>query len=55
MILYGSMRVIFGKHIEAKVLPRMQMVWDSIPMQLAKENKNFLGQIKKATEAKNLK
>ena len=22
----------FGKHIEAKVLPRIRMVWDSIPM-----------------------
>ena len=25
----------FEKHIEAKVLPRIRMVWDSIPMQLA--------------------
>ena len=38
----------FGKHIDAKTLPRIRMVWDSIPMQLAKENKKFFfGQIKK--------
>lgn len=26
----------FGKHIDAKTLPRIRMVWDSIPMQLGK-------------------
>lgn len=31
----------FGKHIESRQLPRIRMVWDSIPMQLAKENKKF--------------
>lgn len=37
----------FGKHVDAKTLPRIRMVWDSIPMQLAKENKKFFfGQIK---------
>ena len=42
----------FGKHIEAKVLPRIRMVWDSIPMQLAKENKKFFfGQIKKGARS----
>ena len=31
----------FGKHIDAKDLPRIRMVWESIPIQLAKENKKF--------------
>ena len=40
----------FGKHIDAKDLPRIRMVWESIPIQLAKENKKFFfGQIKKPT------
>ncbi len=42
----------FGKHINAKTLPRIRMVWDSIPMQLAKENKKFFfGQIKKGARS----
>ncbi|MGN1275818.1 MAG: hypothetical protein ACI4UK_02355 [Floccifex sp.] len=31
----------FGKHIGAKELPGINMVWESIPMQLVKENKKF--------------
>lgn len=46
----------FGKHIESRVLPRIRMVWNSIPMQLAKENKKFFfGQIKKGLVAASLK
>ena len=42
----------FGKHISAKELSRINMVWDSIPMQLAKENKKFFfGQIKKGARS----
>lgn len=42
----------FGKHINAGTLPRIRMVWDSIPMQLAKENKKFFfGQIKKGARS----
>lgn len=42
----------FGKHIYAKDLPRIRMVWESIPMQLAKENKKFFfGQIKKGARS----
>lgn len=42
----------FGKHINAKTLLRIRMVWDSIPMQLAKENKKFFfGQIKKGARS----
>lgn len=38
----------FGKHVDAKNLPRIRIVWQSIPIQLAKENKKFFfGQIKK--------
>ena len=37
----------FGKHASAGELARIRMVWNSIPMQLAKENKKFFfGQIK---------
>ena len=37
----------FGKHAGANELPRINMVWESIPMQLAKENKKFFfGKIK---------
>lgn len=42
----------FGKHVDTKTLPRIRMVWDSIPMQLAKENKKFFfGQIKKGARS----
>ena len=42
----------FGKHIDARTLPRINMVWDAIPMQLAKENKKFFfGQIKKGARS----
>ena len=42
----------FGKHVESKELPRINMVWESIPMQLAKENKKFFfGQIKKGARS----
>lgn len=32
----------FSKHAPAAVIPRIQMVWDGIPSQLAKENKKFI-------------
>ena len=42
----------FGKHISANELPRINMVWDSIPVQLAKENRKFFfGQIKKGARS----
>ena len=42
----------FGKHVDAKNLPRIRMVWQSIPIQLAKENKKFFfGQIKKGARS----
>ena len=42
----------FGKHVDARTLPRIRMVWDAIPIQLAKENKKFFfGQIKKGARS----
>lgn len=32
----------FSKHVPADILPKVNMVWDSIPAQLAKENKKFI-------------
>ena len=52
MNLLKQYRGDFGKHIAANQLPRTQMVWESIPIQLAKENKKFFfGQIKKGARS----
>ncbi len=32
----------FSKHIEKKDIPRVKMIWDSIPVHLFKENKKFV-------------
>lgn len=38
----------FGKHVDARQLPRIRMTWNAVPMQLAKENRKFFfGQVKK--------
>lgn len=43
----------FGKHIPATEIARVRMVWNAIPMQLAKENKKFFfGGIKKGARSK---
>jgi len=43
----------FGKHTPVNELPRIRMVWNSIPLQLAKENKKFFfGKIKEGARAK---
>ncbi len=43
----------FGKHATSADLARIRMVWNSIPMQLAKENKKFFfGQIKTGARMK---
>ena len=43
----------FGKHATSGALARTRMVWNSIPMQLAKENKKFFfGQIKSGARMK---
>ena len=43
----------FSKHAPKEILPRINMVWESIPAQLAKENKKFIyGLIKEGARAK---
>lgn len=43
----------FSKHAPKEILPRIKMVWESIPTQLAKENKKFVyGIIKQGARAK---
>ncbi|MFV0553430.1 MAG: ATP-binding protein [Mangrovibacterium sp.] len=43
----------FPKHAPTDIVPRIKMVWDSIPSQLAKENKKFVyGAIKTGARAK---
>jgi len=37
-----SYRNDFSKHAPKEILPRINMVWDSIPAQLSKENKKFI-------------
>ena len=42
----------FSKHAKTSLVPRLNLVWNSIPMQLAKENKKFFfGQIKKGARS----
>ena len=46
----------FSKHAPAREVPRINMVWDSIPAQLAKENKKFVyGAVKKSARAADFK
>lgn len=43
----------FGKHAPKEDLPRIRMVWNAVPLQLAKENKKFFfGQVKAGARAK---
>ncbi len=43
----------FGKHVASQTLPRIKMVWNAIPTQLAKENRKFFfGQIKEGGRMK---
>ena len=42
----------FSKHAPAREIPRINMVWDCIPAQLAKENKKFIyGAVRKSARA----
>lgn len=48
-----SYRNDFSKHAPIEILPRINMVWESIPAQLSKENKKFIyGVIKEGSRAK---
>jgi len=43
----------FSKHAPKEVVPRIRMLWDSIPTQLAKENKKFIyGLIREGARAR---
>ncbi len=43
----------FGKHVSPNEMPRIRMTWQSLPMQLAKENKKFFfGQVKEGARQK---
>ena len=43
----------FSKHAPSEIVPRIRMLWNSIPAQLAKENKKFIyGMIKQGARAK---
>lgn len=43
----------FSKHAPSETVPRIQMVWNSIPMQLAKENRKFMyGSLREGARAK---
>jgi len=43
----------FSKHAPIEIVPKIRMVWNSIPAQLAKENRKFMyGGIKKGARAK---
>jgi predicted AAA+ superfamily ATPase len=43
----------FSKHAPANEVPRIRMVWSSVPSQLAKENKKFIyGQVREGARAK---
>jgi hypothetical protein len=43
----------FSKHAPNEVVPRIRMLWNSIPAQLSKENKKFIyGQVKEGARAK---
>lgn len=43
----------FSKHATANIVPKIRMVWDSIPSQLSKENKKFIyGVVREGARAK---
>jgi predicted AAA+ superfamily ATPase len=43
----------FSKHTPPEIVPRLRMIWNSIPAQLAKENRKFIyGIIKEGSRAK---
>ena len=51
--ILADYRKNFSKHVPSSLLPKVNMVWDSIPSQLAKENKKFIyGLLKKGGRAK---
>jgi predicted AAA+ superfamily ATPase len=50
--ILAAYRYDFSKHAPSREVPRINMVWDSIPSQLAKDNKKFIyGALKKGARA----
>lgn len=50
--ILSAYRYDFSKHAPKREVPRINMVWDSIPSQLAKDNKKFIyGTLKKGARA----
>jgi len=48
-----SLEQDFSKHAPNEIVPRIRMLWNSIPTQLSKENKKFIfGLVKKGARAK---
>ena len=53
MDILNSYHADFSKHIPDSQVPRVAMVWDSLPAQLAKENKKFIyGVLREGARAK---
>ena len=51
--LLNSYEEDFSKHAPSEIVPRLKMLWNNIPAQLAKENKKFIyGLIKEGARAK---
>ena len=51
--ILSDYRKDFSKHIPDDILPKVNLVWDSIPSQLARENKKFVyGAVKQGGRAK---
>ena len=51
--ILAGYRKDFSKHAPKKEVPRIEMVWDSLPSHLAKENKKFIyGALRKGARAK---
>ena len=45
----------FSKHIPAKDIPKLFMIWNAIPSQFAKENRKFIyGEVRKGARARDL-
>ena len=52
--ILASYQENFSRHIPAATMPQVLKVWDSIPVQLARENKKFIySEIQKGAKAKN--
>ena len=46
----------FSKHAPNEIVPKIRMIWNSIPSQLAKENKKFIyGLVREGARAKEYK